>query len=285
MKSGRIVAVLLSVTLVAVPCGFGAAPAFDSAGDAAYDLAGGGWVAGDSGGFGFLPWVMPAGSFGTFFIFTGSAVGNGDGVDDGLTFGAPPGIPGDGDINVPSSEGPRSWGLLADPTGGASLAEAIRPFAGPPLSPGETFTIEMDNGTALAGSAAGFGLSSAGTARFEFFATAGGYFVMDGTGFTPAPVPFTTEGLSIAFTLVTLDTYMVSVTPYGAAPIVSPVLPLGGVSGSGIDAVRIFDFGSGPGGGPADIFFNSMSIIPEPATATLVGLALLGALALRRRAG
>lgn len=280
-----VIAVVASAAFLTSPRSFAAAPAFDSAGDPAYDLAGGGWTPGDNGGFGFLPWIFPAGSFGTFFHFTGSSTVNGDGLDDGLTFGLPPGIPGDGDINVPSADGPKSWGLLADPTAAASLAEAVRPFAGPPLLPGETFSIDFDNGTVVPGGAVGFGLLSAGVARFEFLigATGGPYFVMDSAGFTPTPVPYTTEGMSLAFTLVTVDTYTLTVTPKGAAPIVSPVLTLAGPLGGGLDAVRIFNFGSGAGGGPADAFYNSMSIIPEPTTIALVGLALVGFVALRRR--
>ncbi len=264
------------VCLLNISGAFAAAPAFDSASDPVYDAAGGGWVPGDDGGFGFGPWGFPAGSFGAFFIFMGDSTVNGDGLDDGL----PVGVPGDGDINTASADGPRAWGLDADPTAGASLAEAFRPFD-TPLLVGETFSINMDNGFVAAGGAAGFGLLSAGVARFEFFAGPGGYFVFDAAGFTAAPVPFTTEGLTIAFTLLTPATYMITVTPFGAASIVSPILGL--AAGGAIDTVRIFDFGSGPGGGPANIYFNSMSIVPEPTTVTLVGLALAGLIAARRR--
>ena len=262
------------VAILAVPLSQAAAPAFDSASDVVYD-APGGWAAGDNGGFGFLPWIMPGASVAPFFQFMGSSVVNGDGLDDGL----PLGVLGDGDINTPSAGGPRAWGLLAVPPAG--LSEAFRPFAAAPLLPGETFSINMDNGFVAAGGAAGFGLLSAGVARFEFFAGPAGYTVMDAAGFTPAPVPFTTEGLTIAFTLVTPGTYTITVTPFGLPPIVSPVLVL--AAGGGIDTVRIFDFSSGAGGGPADIYFNNMSIIPEPTTVTLVGLALAGLLAVRRR--
>jgi hypothetical protein len=157
MKRKFTTVLFCSMTLVLAAAGaFAAAPAFDSAGDCAYDTSGGGWVSGDNGGFGFSPWILPGTSFGTFFIFTGSAVINGDGLDDGLNYGAPPRAAGDGDINVPSADGPKSWGLLADPTSVPSLAEAIRPFAGPPLLAGETFSIDFDNGSNAPGAAVGF---------------------------------------------------------------------------------------------------------------------------------
>ena len=272
-----------------------AAPAFDSASDIEYTSLDPTFPTGlptwevvaplDNGGVGFAPWAGVPGAGG---FFMGSSVGNGDGLDNGIIGG----LPGDGDINTFNAvDGvPQAWGMFSGP---GALTEAVRPFALGPLLPGETFSIDFDNGFVAAGGgvgltlqiAAGPGLPVPATTAWEFGFAGGAptYYIIDGlTGpaGAPIPVPFTDEGLNISFTMVGPGAYTATITPRGGAPFVIPASPT--LAAGPILQARLFSF-SNPGGPAFDLFANNMSIVPEPTTLTLVGLGLIGLLSLRRR--
>jgi hypothetical protein len=278
-----------------------ASPAFDSASDIEYGPVdpsppvgvGPGWwdpSGFDNGGFGFLPWLGAVGAGGGGF-FMGTSTGNGDGLDNGIIGG----LPGDGDIDTfnPSVPAMQSWGMFS---GFGSVVEMVRPFTGPML-PGETFTISLDNGFVAGDGSGGPGLDGvvgltlqtavgiglpAGATAFEIFFVGGDptYYVTDGTGTFPIALPFTDEGFTFSLTVTAPGAYAASVTLPGGA-VIGGAGPLAG-GGAPIVQARIFSF-SNPGGPAFDMFANSMSIVPEPTTFALVGLGLLGGLALRRK--
>lgn len=288
-------AVFIAALMLSLTTTLAAAPAFDSASDIQYGPADptppvgappGWWdpTGSDNGGFGYAPWLGAVGAGGGGF-FMGTSVGNGNALDDGIIGG----VPGDSDIDTmnPTIPGLVSWGVFS---GAGSVVEMVRPFAGGPLLPGETFSIDLDNGFVAPGGvvgltlqvAPGVGLPGAATAfELGFAGGAGTYYFIDATtGGVPVPtaIPFMDEGMTFTLTMTGPLAYVATVTPKGGVPIAVG----GGLLIAPILQARIFSF-SNPGGPPADMFANSMSIIPEPTAFALVGLGLLGTLALRRR--
>ncbi len=246
--------------------------ASDSAADGAYDD---GWQTGDNGGSGFGAWTI----FTTDVnpdrngVFVGSSGNNGS---------APSG-------NIDSAG--RAWGtyanqLINQDVFSIGFVSASRSFTGGELSIGQSLLIRMDNGfigsTFRGAGAVGFSLN-----RFSFFFAGGGseYRIgygdpNDTIGLQGTGVAFTDDGLDLAFTRTGVDTYQFVITPNGGAAV-----EINGVmseTGGALDSILLYNKTAGAGA-EADAFFNSMAIIPEPATAVLVGLGLLSAATLRRR--
>jgi len=220
--------------------------AFDSAADSVYDN---GWQPGDNGGFGWTSGWSFRGAGANAGLFVGDSRNNGGGDHNG-----------DGDINTAG----RAWGLWADNGG---LVDAVRTFS--VLKVGEVFQIRMDSGYIEPGASAGVGLqNSRGENLFEIIFAGGGtyYITHDMAGFTNTSLGFTDEGLIVQFLLTSPTTYEVTLTS-----IENPVLnqdksgalinPTGGQS---IARVRLFNFTAGAGSSH-DAFFNSVSILAEPA--------------------
>jgi len=272
-----------------------AASAADDASDAVY---GDGWATGDNGGSGFGAWTLtavnPPASSGHFI---GTSVQNGDGADDGFSFpsdSGQDGLIGDGDINTGNNA---AWGMYANSISGpVGLSEAERGFTGA-LIVGDLFSIDMDHGYTESGSTAGFALENDnGETLWEFFYTGfGNYTVQDAGGFTAVPNligDFTTEGLTIEFSLTSATTYSATMTFLGGfqSDTVTGTL-LNPAGGQDVEQVRLYNNNSrqsadssGPGA-PWDLFFNNLSIqaIPEPGTFSLTAIGLITFLALRRR--
>lgn len=264
MKGKQVVIVLSSLILAAMLIGKAQAAslASDAANDVAYDD---GWATGDNGGTGFGPWTLGTiGSGGAAGHFIGDSSNNAG---------------GSGNINT----GGEAFGLYAEP---GMVSEAFRPFTGA-LSIGQIFLIDFDNGWIQDGGTVGLGLqNSAGQNRIEFFFIGGQttYKIQHGATQTDSGVGFTGNGLRLEFALVTADSMNVVIKNTSGGVLASfSGLALGGTSGSGIDRVRLFNAGAGPGSNH-DAFYNNLRIIPEPTTALLVGLGLMGATLLRRRA-
>jgi hypothetical protein len=185
-----VAAVLL---LVCSTSALAAATAVDNADDAAY---GGDWIDGDNGGFGFGPWILlsqdenPA--TGDFFI--GNSTENGS---------APP----SGGINTTGV----AFGLFAH---SGDAIQASREFTGGPLSVGQSFILDMDNGDVQTGSYVGFGLNSAFDNRFSFGYEGGdtNYTLYDDNGILDTGVPVTDDGLTVAVTLTGTNTYRMTIT-------------------------------------------------------------------------
>jgi hypothetical protein len=103
--------------------------AYDDASAPAYS---GGWTHGSNGGYGFGPWTL---MFNNAILTIGDSATNGDGVDDGITYGSI----GDGDINTAGV----AWRFFPDYFG---FAYAARPFTGGALNIGQPFSIDIDIG-------------------------------------------------------------------------------------------------------------------------------------------
>ncbi len=246
--------------------------ASDSAADAAYND---GWQMGDNGGSGFGAWtiftvdVNPDRNG----VFVGSSSNNGF---------APSG-------NIDSAG--RSWGMYANQlinqdNFSIGFVSASRSFTGGELGVGQTLLLRMDNGfigsTFRGTGAVGFSLN-----RFSFFFPGGGteYRIgygdpNDTIGLLGTGVAFTDDGLDLAFTRTGADSYRLVITPNGGSAVeINGVMS---VTGGALDSILLYNKTAGAGA-ESDAFFNSMAIIPEPATAVLVGLGLLSAATLRRR--
>lgn len=260
--------------------------AYDNASAWAYND---GWQTGDNGGYGWSPWTLTATWPGGHFVWKSTA--NADGLDNGIVGG----IAGDKDIDtaigpVPDQSGDpdpnttdwRSWGMWANSGG---LADAYRYFTGGPLGIWQTFSMDFDNGWIETGGVVGLGLqNAAGVTLWEVYFVGGGthYINRDAAGPVATSVPYGDEGLNVTFTLVGPAAYTMTLTRRdGVSQIINGNLIAD--ADQNIARVRAFNFNAGPDS-PRDAYFNSMSVIPEPGTAMLLGLGLLlGVGWLRRR--
>jgi hypothetical protein len=211
--------------------------AADNAADGAYAD---GWATGDNGGFGFMPWAINDGGGGHFVA---SSTNN---CADGLQGS---GIDTDG----------VSWGLFH---GVGDAAEAVRPFIAP-MVVGQTFAIDMDNGFIDSGTV-GFGLQTldggtVATNRVEVFFIGGGlnYTLQHGATSTDSTLGFTCDGLRIEVTLETLDRATVTLRPRTGSAVTFTNIALGGVAGTRINQVRLFE-ANGMADTAHDTFFNSI---------------------------
>lgn len=238
--------------------------AFDDAANAAY--AGNTWVTGQNGGYGFGPWAFtpaPNTAQGGFFI--GNSSLNAGGAS--------------GNINTSGV----AWGMYHS---NGPTAEAIRSFTPggtnglASLGIGEKFILRMDNGFINTNGAVGFSLlNSIGEKRFEFFFTGGQstYTIRLGTDLHTVH-GFTGDGMSAEFTLTSPDTFQFDLTFATGSPVTETFTgTLNFTAGSGIEQFRLFNFGSG-GGSNADVFYNSIAVVPEPGCPVLMalGAALVG---------
>ncbi|MGD9873771.1 MAG: alpha-amylase family glycosyl hydrolase [Kiritimatiellia bacterium] len=107
------------------------------------------------------------------------------------------------------SVGPQAWGLWANSGG---LSEAVRPFADR-LHEGDVFTLRFDNNWIEAGSSVGIGLRNGYNENLcEFFFAGGGtnYVINDAQQSRNTGIPWTGDGLNIAFELLTPTVYRVT---------------------------------------------------------------------------
>jgi hypothetical protein len=262
----RIAAVATVILSFASPGAHAAAMAFDATSNAVYATS---WSNGQNGGFGFGPWAMSFSGLAGAFVASSGA--NGDGT---------------GNIDVSAI----SWGLFArDPF---TLAEAVRPFTAggvtgdSTLGIGEKFILKFDNGYVDDGGAVGFGLrNAAGENRFEFFLQGSltAYTVNIATDVQTVHQE-TGGGMAIAFELTGADTFQLEINYAVGSPSTETFTGmLQGTPGSGIDRFRLFNFAAGissPGNGK-NVFFNSVSVVPEPSSALLIAAGSL--VVLRRR--
>jgi len=106
------------------------------------------------------------------------------------------------------------WGLWSHE--GGNYSAAVRPFPSP-LSNGQTFHVLMKNGWIWeTGGSVGIALrNTAGETKWEFYFTGGAQFYTGTDGITD--IPWTSNGVNIAFTLTSANSYSVSVTPVGGS--------------------------------------------------------------------
>lgn len=234
-------------------------PAFDTAGDSAYNA---GWTQGSNGGFGWGGgWQI--GAVQNAFIGSSATNGRGD-------------LNGDGDINSPRGTGGRAWGA------GFSY-DAIRAFSGP-LSVGQTFSIDFDDDgfvprfndyTGLAV------ISPAGTVAIAINAAPNYDLRYLGTsGYVPIDtgVRDTDGGIHLAFTKAEFG-FVVSITPCvaGATTSAFPVPYYGDIAFFELDTYNYWGTFS-----PYSTYINNMAITPEPSGGALVVVISLPALRRRR---
>ncbi len=221
----------------------------DDASDAVYND---GWDAGDDGGSGFDAWILFTGFDGNGGHFMASSTANGD---------------GDGNSDDDIDSGGRSWGMFAN-TGG--LADAFRPFT-TPMSVGDIFSVDMDNGWIDGGGTVGLALQNTTTGanlvEFIFIGGQSNYSIVDASGTTDTGIPFTDEGLSIKITLQAGATYDIDITSLfsGTTTSFTGRSLLSGAGDQVPGRVRLFNANAGSES-PRDAFFNNMSIcapIPE----------------------
>jgi hypothetical protein len=258
-----IATILALVTLAGLQTASAAGLASDNAADTAYND---GWQTGDNGGSGWgSGWTLY--DYPTYAgYFVGTSQNNG--FNDG---------------NIDTSG--RAWGEWAN---GGAFAQATRFFSGT-LSVGQSFVIDVDNGLLDSGSWVGFTIGASSnpytTDSFSFFFRGGEstYKISNGGMFAipyreaDTGVPFTSAGVHVEFTLTGTTSYSVAITPAGG----STTVLNGTLYNSDFDNVGLYNTHAGPGS-DHDAFFNSIAIIPEPTTFALVGMGLLGAVAMRK---
>ena len=166
---------------------------FDQASNSPYE-PGNTWTTGQNGGSGFGPWTLEIqGTSSQAGVFIGSSTGNAGGSLGIDTAGV-------------------SWGMYAN---SGQIAEAFRSFTSGSMLVGQTFRLSIDTGVIQSGGNEGFFLQGSGGTRFEFYFLGGqaNYTSVDGTGTHNTGIGFTGNGLNLAFTLTTIDSYSLAVTP------------------------------------------------------------------------
>jgi hypothetical protein len=232
-----------------------------------------GWQDGDNGGSGFNPWTSAFSGDSGAILHGGPKF-----IDNGPLAGNSLGKPA---FALTTSDRPFFF----------DTSEVNRTFASP-IAIGQTFTIDVD-GSALNPAAPGFSIgntvqlmNSAGQERFGLFTN--NQFNGDNWTATGSANTGVAGGAAfhLAVTLVSTDTYNMVMTPVGGgAPLFSQTGgTLGGTPGTAIDRIRISDYGTGSSAdGSKELFFNNLSVTPEPSSLVLVALGALSLCGIPRR--
>lgn len=229
---------------------------------------GGSWANGSNFGTGFGAWNLTGNNGGGNFAgnFIGSSIGN------------PPTDPGAGDINTSGV----SFGLFANP--GSAWVNANRVLSSPMTSLDVlTFKLALnyDNGYK------GFNLFSNST-QVLYFTVHNGATVGSSATLVAGPGAGYNYGgsdavidVTIAMTTGTSFSYAISRTSSSGF---QGNLFTGNVSGltTGIEAFNFYVNGTDNGASANNLYFNSLSVVPEPSTFALLGLGL-ASFAIRRK--
>ena len=172
--------------------------------------------------------------------------------------------------------GTTAWGIWSN-VGGQS--NSIHTFAGGALSVGQDIGLDFDNGFVDVGSTVGVSLRNAANNNlFEFFFTGGGslYSKNDLGGASLTSQAYTADGFKFSFRLNSTSGYAASL---GGTALAGSLMAGGG--DQAITNIRVFTVNNN-GGAARDVFFNNLSITPEPSRVMflLAGLVWVGA---RRR--
>ena len=169
--------------------------------------------------------------------------------------------------DLPATPVSRSWGLYAN-NGGVS--KACRDFS-EPLAPGETLSLDMDNGFIQGppnSGKVGFVLQDAagGTNLFELFFAGGDQFytIVDAAGDRNSGIEYTVQGVHIDLTLTDSSNYIVRIERLEGASQWGPaVAEMTGVLANAGDASvnRLILYNNNAGyDAPYDLFFNNLAI-------------------------
>ncbi len=241
----KIALALVAVSLAATGA-FAALPGTDNASN-----YGGSWINGTNGGTAgtFNPWDL---------------TNNGGGGFEGYFLGDS--TLGSGNINT----GGVSFGIFANPAG--AFADAVRSF-GSTLSVGQTFSLDLAvnfrNGNK------GFSLFDGATEIFNLNVGADDYTI---NGLSIGAPYSSTAIFSLSFTQTTLTAGTYSVFYNGNSTFYN--LGYTGVA----SGFKLYNSGTDGGANENNLYFNNLSIVPEPSSlALLAGPVLLGAWFFARR--
>ena len=186
-------------------------------------------------------------------------------------------------INSPSGN---SWGLYAN---SGQTANAIAPFSGGAMSAGQHLVLEMQNNYIQnSGGVVGFSLRDGShNTILEFYFTGGGndYQInvwqnaSSGSPHTTS-VGYTSGPLTLDFAQGSGNSWTLGITPTGGSTVSYSSSDYGSLWESSISEIRFFDYNAGAGDAN-NVYFNDLSLVPEPATWGLwsaVGLLGVGAL-------
>jgi len=274
MMNGSIRLALAALAAVLLPIGPAmASNAWDNASEAAYAD---GWAAGDNGGSGFLPWI---------FAYSGIEPAN---HSDHFIDSAPLAANSLGAPAFAMTDSGRAFFF--------DTAQAIRPFPSP-LAIGQTLGVDVDGASFANGDPNGFSQGNvvalrnnvldgpeSGKERFSLFTN--NQFNNDNWSVTnPAGSGSSLDtGISagssfhVSFTLTGAETYSLDITPIGGG---ASLFSQNGTlrvptAGTLIDRFRFADYGTGSSAdGSSEMFFNNLSLVPEPTSLVLMALASL----------
>jgi glycosidase len=218
------------------------------------------WSSGQDEGYGFAPWKFESGGQFNGFILNPS-----------------------GSIDTAGE----SWALYANGSGNP-YAYAWRGFSNA-LSIGEIFGVQFASPAGVTTGSMGFCLQNNNTTsltgsatvpapivtnaptRFAFYYAGGqaDYTIRDASGARDSGVPHTTSGLTLRFSLVTPDTYKLTVLSATASNVLASWTgTLAGAPGSPIQMFAAFNVGTGSF---QNAYFNSLEIFAAGPVATISG--------------
>jgi hypothetical protein len=248
---------------------FGAINASDNAADVAYSS---GWPNGSNGGIGFGPWSLNV--TGSAGVFIGDATSNG---------GSGSGNPGESGGAINTSN--KSFGMFA--SGGT--ASAVRPFTASMVG-GQVFSADMDNGQTATSPSPSFGIglqNSTSENRFTLVLQGASgansdYLFQDATGNHDTGLDRTSSGVHLSVAITGTDAYTATLSRYTIGDSFTFSGTLAGSLGTGMNRAILFDNNAGIQGANS-VFFNNLSVAPEPNTFAILCVGLTALIGRRRR--
>lgn len=252
--------------------------ASDSATDPAYSS---GWGPGTNGGTGFGGAWNFYNESSTAITSTNSNRGwfTGNSINNNQS----------GDTNSDGDIGSKAWGLYSN---SVDNIYAVRAFSSA-LVPGDTLSVDMDNGLVASGMVDGVRLltstsptpiaSSARAFEFRFVGSntigAGGtsdYSIVNSLGTSnDTTIPFSTEGIHLSLTMLTSSTYSITMKSLVTGTTVTQT----GTFATGSTPIVGFAFKNQQAGSGSshDAYFNNLVLsVPEPASLGFVAILAVG---------